>query len=312
LLLVLGLLGCASGRPHAALGWSLGGEAHVFVADDRFARDFYRQLTHKRLMDTLEGRALVAVDPRSGPSLTVLSANGAAPARLTLARFHAPQTCSSPAIVTELVLAFPPGGAGGRSTPPSHVTVVALLDAAPFAGGAGKPRAHLATADALALVRRVADRAEVATRGRKLGLLHPPTLDADQAADAGEIVALRSQYAVGFRATFVATVAENKIDTTLITGVAVTDPDVRELHWVVGPQRLRLRRGMIASPRSGEGSARQGMRYSLRGAVTDAGGGALLLVDQIADVSPRDSRATAVDAASRRVVATQPLALRCP
>jgi hypothetical protein len=312
LLLVLGLLGCASGRPHAALGWSLGGEAHVFVADDRFARDFYRQLTHKSLMDTLEGRALVAVDPRTDPSLTVLSANGAAPARLTLARFHAAQTCNSPAIVTELVLAFPPGGAGGRSTPPSHVTVVALLDAAPFAGGAGRLRPRLATADALALVRRVADRAEVATRGRKLGLLHPPTLDADQAADAGEIIALRAQYAVGLRATFVGTVGETRTDTTLISGVAVTDPDLRDLHWVVRPQRLRLHRGMIASPRSGEGAARQGMRYSLRGAVTDAVGGALLLVDEIADVSPRDSRATAVDAASRRVIATQPLALRCP
>ena len=286
----------------------------MFVADDRFARDFYRQLTHKSLMDTLEGRALVAVDPRTDSSFTVLSANGAAPARLTLARFHAAQTCSSPAIVTELVLAFPPppGGAGGRSTPPSHVTVVALLDAAPFASGAGKLRPRLATADALALVKRVADRAEVATRGRKLGLLHPPTLDADQAADAGETVALRSQYAVGFRATFVATAGETGTDTTLISGVAVTDPDLRELHWVVRPQRLRLHRGMIAAPRSGEGAARQGMRYSLRGAVTDAAGSALLLVDQIADVSPRDSRATAVDAASRRVIATQPLALRCP
>lgn len=313
MLVVLGLLGCASGRPHAALGWSLGGEAHVFVADDRFARDFYRQLTHNSdLMDTLAGQPLVAVDARNSSSLTVLSANGAAPARLTLARFHAAQTCSSPTIVTELVLAFPPGGAGGRSTPPSHVTVVALLDAAPFVGGAGRPRPRLATADALALVRRVVDRAEVATRGRTLGLLHPPTLDADQAADAGEIVALRSQYAVGFRATFVATVAETKIDTTLITGVAVTDPDLRELHWVVRPQRLRLHRGMIVSPRSAEEFARQRMRYSLRGAVTDAAGGALLLIDQIADVSPRDSRATAVDAATRRVIATQPLALRCP
>jgi len=58
----------------------------------------------------------------------VESANGAAPARLTLARFHAPQTCGSPSLVTQLVLAFPAGGAGARSPPPSHVTVVALLD----------------------------------------------------------------------------------------------------------------------------------------------------------------------------------------
>jgi len=54
------------------------------------------------------------------------------------------------------------------------------------------------------------------------------------------------------------------------------------------------------------------VRYSLRGTVAGAGGTALLLVDEIADVSPRDSRATAVDPETRRVVAAQPLALRCP
>lgn len=303
---VLGLLACAGNRQRAALGWSLGGEAHVFVAGDDFARDFYHQLTGKRgLMDALEGHQLVAVEGRNVRSTTVVSANGAAPARLTLARFHAPQTCGYAEVVTELVLAFPPGGAAGRSAPPSHVTVVALLDQPPFAGGAGKPRPRLSTAAALALVQQVADRAEASTRGPSLGLLHPPTLDADQAADAGEVVALRSQYAVGFRATFAATVAENRIDTTLITGVAVTDPDLHHLHWVVRPVRLRLERGMIAR-------ANSGVRYSLRGAVAGSGGGALLLVDEIADVSARDSRATAVDATTRRVIAAQPLALRCP
>jgi len=278
----------------------------VFITDDDFARDFYHQLTGKgRLADALEGHELVAVDARNARSATVLSANGAAPARLTLARFHAPRTCGSSALVTELVFAFPPGGAAGHSAPPSHVTVVALLDQPPFAGGAGKPRPALSTAEATALIRRVADRAEVSTRGPAIALLHPPSLNADQAADAGEVVALRSHYAVGFRATFSGTVAENKIDTTLITGVAVTDPDVRHLHWVVRPVRLRLVRGMIARTTSG-------VRYSLRGAVASAGGGALLLVDEIADVSPRDSRVAAVDAATRHVVAAQPLALRCP
>ena len=316
MLLVLGLLACASGGQRAALGWSLGGEAHVFVADDRFARDFYRQLTHgKNLTDALEGRPLVAVDGRGSNSVTVLSANGAAPARLTLARFHAAQTCGSPALVTELVLAFPPGGAGSRSAPPSHVTVVALLDKPPFASEAGTQRRGLSPRDATALIRRVADRAEVSTRGPSLGLLHPPTLNADQAADAGEVVALRSQYAVGFRTTFSATVAANKIDTTLITGVALTDPDLQHLRWVVRPQRMRLHRGMIASPlsnrRGGQG-VRTGVRYSLRGAVVSSEDGALLLVDEIADVSARDSRVTAVDVTTRRVVAAQPLALRCP
>lgn len=306
MLLVLGLLACASGGHHAALGWSLGGEAHVFLADDRFARDFYGQLTGGGiLMDALEGRPLIAVDARNAPSATVLSANGAVPARLTLARFHAPQTCGSAGIVTELVLAFPPGGAAGRSAPRSHVTVVALLDAPPFAGGAGSLRPVLSTTDARALIRRVADRAEIATRGARIGLLHPPTVDADQAADAGEVVPLGSGYGVGFRATFAASSSENTIDTTLITGVATTDLDLHDLRWVVRPQRLRLLGGMIARTNSGA-------RYSLRGTVAGPGGGALLLVDEIADVSPRDSRATAIDPPTRRVVASQPLALRCP
>ena len=300
----MGLLACARGGHHAALGWSLGGEAHVFVADDRFARAVYRELNgHGDLMDALERHSLVAVDARNGRSATVLSANGAAPARLTLARFHAPQTCGYAGVVTELVFAFPPGGAGGRSRPPSHASVVALLDRPAFAGGAGARRSALSTRDAMALIRRVADRAELSTRGPSLGLLHPPTLDADQATDAGEIVALRSLYAVGFRATFSATVTEHSIDTTLITGIATIDLDLRDLHWVVRPRRLRLRGGMITG---------QGVRYSLRGAVAGPGGGRLLLLDEIADVSTRDSRATVVDPTTRRVVAAQPLALRCP
>ena len=279
----------------------------MFIADDVFARDFYRELTGKRnLRDALEGHPLVAVDGRGGRSATVLSGSGAAPARLTLARFHAPQTCGYRGLVTELVLAFPPGGTAGRSAPPSHVTVVALLDAQPFVGGAGPMRARLSTRDAMALVRRVADRAEQDTRGPTMGLLHAPTLDADQAADAGEIVPLRSAYAVGFRASYVRTAGESTTDTVLITGVAATDPDLRHLRWVVRPTRLRLRGGMARQ------TERSAVRYSLRGAVTGAGGHALLLVDEIADVSARDSRATAVDAETRRLVAAQPLALRCP
>src|SRR5207249_7489123 len=101
-------------------------------------------------------------------------------------------TCGYAGVVTELVLAFPPGGTAGRSAPASHVSVVALLDAPPFAGGAGSTRPALSTAAARTLARRVADRAEQATRGPVLGLLHPLALDADQAADAGEVVALGS------------------------------------------------------------------------------------------------------------------------
>ena len=89
----------------------------------------------------------------------------------------------------------------------------------------------------------------------------------------------------------------------LITGVATTDLDLHELRWVVRPQRMRLHRGMITG---------QAVRYSLRGTVAGPGGGPLLLLDEIADVSPRDSRATVVDPATRHVVAAEPLALRCP
>jgi hypothetical protein len=294
LLLVLGLLGCASGGPRAALGWSLGGEAHVFITGDRFARDFYHQLTGTRqLDDSLQHRSLVAVDARQRASVTVLSASGAAPARVTLARFHAPETCGATEVVTELVLAFPPGGAGGRSTPPSHVTVVALLDAPAFARGAGRPRPALPRAAALDLLNHVVQRARPATP------LRPLLLDADQAADAGEVVPLASGYAVGFRARF-----HSGTDTVLVTGVAMTDSGSQEVRWIRKPERLRLVGGMVHT--------NPGTRYSLRGAVMAAGGNQLLLLDEITDVSARDSRATAVDLATRRVVAAQPLALRCP
>jgi hypothetical protein len=38
----------------------------------------------------------------------------------------------------------------------------------------------------------------------------------------------------------------------------------------------------------------------------------LLLLDEITDGSAHDARATAIDAVTGRVVAAQPLALRCP
>src|SRR2546428_8230742 len=165
-LIVVGLLACASGGPRAALGWSLGGEAHVFVNDDDFARHYYHQLTGEgQLADALAGHEIVAVDARNARSATVLSANGAAAARLTLARFHAPRTCGYSGIVTELVFAFPPGGAAGRSAPPSHVSVVALLDQPPFAGGAGKAPPPLSTAHSTAPHPPGADPAEALPTG---------------------------------------------------------------------------------------------------------------------------------------------------
>jgi len=206
-------------------------------------------------------------------------------------------------IVTELVLAFPAGGAGGRSTPPSHVPVVALLDEPTLAGGGGSRRAQLTRAAALDLVNRVAQRAESVTRGTPAMLLRPLSVDPDQAADAGEVVALESRYAVGFRARYVTAAT----DTMLVTGVAATDVELRELRWVIRPLRVGLRGGRMRPP-----ARRPAVRYSVRGAVAGAGGGMLLLLDEIADVLVRDSRTTAVDPVTRRVLAAQPLALRCP
>jgi hypothetical protein len=97
-------------------------------------------------------------------------------------------------------------------------------------------------------------------------------------------------------------------DTTLITGVATTDISLRKLHWVVRPRRFPMRGGMIATTGSGKSPA----RYSLRGAVAGADDTRLLLLDEITDGSARNARATAVDATTGRVLAAQPLALRCP
>jgi hypothetical protein len=298
LVLFLLLVGCAGNRQPAALGWSLGGEAHVFLPGTRFARDFYRELTgSSRLSDSLARRPLVAVEIRRGRSATVLSANGAAPGRLTLARFHAPGTCGYSDIVTEFVLAFPPGGTAGRSTPPSHVPVVALVGATPFAGGAGTASPSLPRAKGVQVVQRVAEQAAGTT------LLRPLVLDPDRSADAGEVVPLTGQrYAVGFRAR----VLSESGDTLLVTGVAVTDSAARDPQWVVGPRKASLERGVMA------GAGATAVRYSLRGTVAGPGGGSLLLLNEIADVSARDSRATAVDPVNRRVIAAQPLALRCP
>jgi len=304
LLLVIGLLAevlsCASGGTgaHAALGWSLGGEAHVFIADDRFARDLYHQLTGHDLEVALLEAPLVAVDAREPRSVTVLSTSGAAPARLTLARFHTGESCGAGDFVSELVFAFPPSGGGGHSTPPSHVPVVALLDEQPFAGGAGAPTRALLPREARALVNGVAQRAESTTHRQRGTLVRPLIVDADQSADAGEVVSIHGGYAVGFRARYTTAAS----DTFLLTGVATTDLSLRDLHWVARPQRLPLRHGMTS----------QGVRYSVRGWVAGSSGGTLLLIDQIADVSVRDSRATVLDPTTRAVVASQPLALRCP
>lgn len=269
----------------------------MFIADDRFARDFYQRLTGSdHLSDSLATRSLVPVQVlqmrRRGAQ--VLSASGATPAIVTLARFHAPHRCGYRGIVTELVLAFP-SGPSRSNIPAPHTTVVAWLDPrTTFVGGAGAVQPALARTSALELLHRIAARAT-----QDAPLVRPLELDQDQAADAGEVIPLGGSYGVGFRAR----VQTARGDTVLVTGVASTDRELRRVRWIVKPRRIALVGNMIPD-------GRRGRRYSLRGAV--AGNGVLVLVHEIADVAAGDSRATAVDVASGRVLAAQPLALRCP
>jgi hypothetical protein len=182
-LIGLGLLACGSARHQGALGWSLGGEAHVFLADDHFARDFYDRLTGStHLTDSLARRSLIPVPPGPQRSAQVFSASGSIPATLTLVRFHAPGTCGDVGIVTELVLAFPPGS-GGTRPPASHNPVVAVLTEQTVTGGAGRVQRPLSRQSALGLLNSVAARA-AANVGP---LLRALVIDPDQAADAGEV-----------------------------------------------------------------------------------------------------------------------------
>jgi hypothetical protein len=176
--------------------------------------------------------------------------------------------------------------------------------------GAASPR--LSSRAALDLVTRVAQAAERLHGGRRAAApLGTIALDPDRATDAGEVLPLPRRhppghYAVGFRVRF----AEPSGDTVLVTGIAESDTSLRALHWLMWPVRARLVRGMMPP-------GRNGVRYSLRGTVgglRGPGGGPvpLLLVHEVAEVAARDSRATAVESGGGRVVAAQPLALRCP
>lgn len=276
------------------LGWSLGGEAHVFVADDRYARDFYHRITGgAHLADSLGRRPLISVQGRSLRRRTaqVLSASGSAPASIALVRFHAPGRCGYQGIVTEFVLAFPPPS---PYAPPPHEPVVALLTGMTFTGGTFPVQPPLSRQNGLKLLNDVVARAV-----GDAALLRPLALDADQATDAGEIVPLHLTYGVGFRARTLTSGG----DTMLVTGVASTDRELHDLKWVIKPRRIRLTGGMIPT-----GNA--GVRYSLRAPV--APGGVFVLIDEIVDVAASSSRATARSLESGDLWASQPLALRCP
>lgn len=311
----------------AALGWSLGGEVHLYVADTAFSRQVYERLIRPRLLhdDTsidsaFLRRRVLSLDADSlsraaedSVDATILAESGAVPAQLSLVRLHAPGACTEDGPVTELVYRFRRQDLGFG--PRAHATVVGVLRALgttpvsiALPGGPGGARARtLLVVTALA-----GSRATTHLDSPAEALIALPTLDADREDDAGEVIAVTrspgtepdSRVAVAVRARF-----GIGGDTSLVSGVALTDGAQTVLRWIVAPVRARLSASASPSP---VGSRAAALRYVLHGRVVyPAGGGTLLLVDQIDDVRTRDSRVLIVDPENGRLLAAQPLALNC-
>ena len=119
-----------------ALGWSLGGEVHLLVPGDDFARALYEGIEGARPYDSaFTSRPLVTFDAdslRRGPhddpaAATILSRGSAVPARLSLVRWHAAAMCSPPGVVTELVYRYDQRDL--PRVPRAHSTVIGVLGA---------------------------------------------------------------------------------------------------------------------------------------------------------------------------------------
>lgn len=306
----------------AALGFALGSEAHVFLADSGFAAVLYAHVLRPALgpgapptlEEAVRRRGVLTVGaerfrrqslpPRASDALLV-HVRGRVPARVILARVHRPGYCTVREYVTELVLEIPEWARA--AAPPPQSPVVALLH--PMRTGddpaqADVPAPALDPGSARALVSLAALAAESASArsaaeppGAPLPV--PVALDANRAADAGEVVVLpgrHEQAAVGLRIRFLA----DSGGTVLVSGVGVSDTLGRNLRWLLAPTRMPLTDGLAAS----------GGRYSLRGAL--AGPPVMLLVDEVVDVGAAASRLLAIAPRGAALVAARPLALRCP
>ncbi len=311
----------ADGFKGAALGWTLGSEIHLFLADSDFTLRVYARMVRPRMAGAppsldaaFRGRAVVSLAAESLATrdrATILSAGGAVPAELRLIRLHASGDCLVPGPVTELVYAFSPEAL--PAAPRSHTPVVGVLGLAPrrpTAGGRPIGQA-LSGDDARRYIRAAALAAERLTaRGTAPAwpLAAQIAVDPEVASDAGEVFSIGhssvgASLAVGFRVRFL----EANGDTVLVSGVAVTDRAGHETDWVLAPVRAPLHGGLLARVATLPPPA----RYSLRGVVFEPTGDPMLLVDQVADVSPFDSRTLAVAVDGPAIVASQPLALRC-
>ena len=323
--------GCASASvasfgSKAALGWTLGGEVHLFLVDSESTRGVYSRIVRAHLAaapasfdSAVARRPVVTLAAESlgahaaAVVATILSASGAAPAELRLIRLHASGDCLVPGPVTELVYAFTAPAL--PTAPRSHTPVVGLLEhvsPSPQASSRRPVSRALTGEDARRYIRRAALAAERRTARQDATpgwpLAARLAVDPDAAADAGEVLPIDGAsddgtVAVGFRVRFL----EADGDTVLVSGVAVTSQGDTRLRWILEPTRAPLHGGLLARDPADPASG----RYALRGVVFDPASHPLLLVDRVADVSPLGSRSLAVAVDGRAVVATQPLALRC-
>lgn len=308
----------------AALGWTLGSEVHLFVADSAFTQQIYDSLIRPRLGAKAPGSPDSAFAPRgiltlgadhiaSRPTMpgyydaTILFPGGASPAALVLVRLHQPGRCGAASAVVELVYSFPQAAA--PLVPQPHTTVVGYFREPAFFAEQRRPAATPADSAGRRLLAGLARTAvhRTAPHGAPSEpLVAPLAADPDAEADAGDVQRLSDgSYAAALRAR----VVTGPGDTALVSGVALIDGNGRPGRWLLGPTRTPLRggfmRGAVGRPAA--------PRYVLRGVVAfPPERGALLLVDAVFDVSPRGSRSIVVDPRSTRVVATQPLALHCP
>ena len=304
----------------AALGWTLGSEVHLFVADSAFTQQVYDSLLRPRLgakapavPDSAFGaRAVLTVSAERIPTrptipgyydATILFPGGASPADLVLVRLHQPGRCGAAGAVVELVYSFPQAAA--PLVPKAHTTVVGYFREPAFFAEQRRPAAAPPDTTArrlLAGLARAAARRTAPHRAAHESLAAPLAPDPDAEADAGDVIRLAGgAFAGALRARVVA----GPGDTALVSGVALIDAAGQPSRWLLGPTRAALRGGVM------RGAAPP--RYVLRGAVAfPPEHGVLLVIDAIFDVSPRASRSFVVDPRTRRVVAAQPLALHCP
>lgn len=306
-----------------AIGSTLGSEVHFFIADSGVTAQAYRLLwqrgDHAPPWDSVFARggsarhviALAAErvrDRHPAPGdfdASVLHASGAVPIALELVRLHQAGDCAVAVPVTELVYSFPQ--AALPAVPPARTTVVGLFRTPAALRVVTAPRAPDRDVARL-VVDRVVQAALRATSRRGAAAAQPlavrSTFDPELAADAAEVRPLsaarpgEARFAVAIRARY----RESGGDTSFVSAVAITDVAGHRLSWVTQPRRSPLVGGQL----------RVGVRYVLRGVVQHPGAGReLLLVDRIDDVDLDAARRLVVDPWSRRVLAAQPLALRC-